>query len=521
MLQKLSPSINPIIVKELRSRMRGARPFITLTIMLIILAGITYGIYRLSLTVMGYYTGTPISPQIGQALFTLMSLLLLLFICIITPAVTANAISSEKEQLTYEMLLSTPLQPAKILWGKLFSALSYIFLLIFSAIPIFSLIFVFGGVGLRDMAKTLIVLVVIAVTLGVFGIFMSALMRRSSRATVLTYVLITLIILGSYITFVVIGVIQNDVPPRWILAANPVSILASAMSGISTNYNSVMSIIPLLGADMSMLAGDAIGFDHIPRPLYHYSLPLYGFLSILFYFGATRLVLPTKRWNPPRKDILVFLATLLALISITLAGYFLTTNNYEKAVFDSSNQAFFGGVMVEPAVEEIRIAAQPEPVIVEEPHGIPDSLADQTSFYTRALNEAIREFSERRGTTPERVFLVANIIDSIGEESYEFTFPEPLQLSLLDTLSQNFPSITWVDTPEEVFDNPKLDMSENDYVVNIGDMHWVENKEVSFFITIHINGAVEQQTIFTFGPTEKGVWEIIATEKVFDAAETN
>ena len=139
MLQKMSTSVNPIIVKELRSRMRGARPFITLTVMLLVLAGITYGIYRLSLSTMSYYSGTPISPQIGQALFTLLAFLLLMFIAIITPAVTAGAISGEREQLTYEMLLSTPLAPAKILWGKLFSALSYIFLLIFAAIPIFSL----------------------------------------------------------------------------------------------------------------------------------------------------------------------------------------------------------------------------------------------------------------------------------------------------------------------------------------------------------------------------------------------
>ena len=41
--------INPIIVKELRSRMRGARAFITLTSVLILMALISYGLYKLVL----------------------------------------------------------------------------------------------------------------------------------------------------------------------------------------------------------------------------------------------------------------------------------------------------------------------------------------------------------------------------------------------------------------------------------------------------------------------------------------
>ncbi|MCB2180114.1 ABC transporter permease [bacterium] len=521
MIQKLTPSINPIIVKELRSRMRGARPFITLTVMLLLLSVITYGVYRLSLSVMSYYSGSAISPQIGQSLFTMLSFLLLLFICIITPAVTANAISSEKEQLTYEMLLSTPLAPSKILWGKLFSALSYVFLLILSAIPIFSLIFVFGGVTLRDIVKTLIVLIVITISLGVFGIFMSSLMKRSARATVLSYVLIAVIILGSFVTYAIVGVIQNAVPPRWLLVMNPVSILASAISGMTSNYDSIMAVVPILGADLGTLAGDTIGLTHIPRPLYHFSLPLYGFLSIFFYFGATRLVLPTRKGKISRQEILIFLAFIVVVLAISLGAFFLTTGSYEQAVFDSSNQALFGGVMVEPAVQEIRVVAEPVAIPDGEEIIIPDSLADQTNFYTTAIIEAINEFSEERGTAPERIFFVTTVIDSIGGEDYSFTFPEPLQLALVESLSKISPEITWVDTPEEVFDNPKLNIGVNDYVLNIGDMHWLDDQELSFYITISINNAVEWQAYYTYTQTEKDLWEITSIEKVFDAAETN
>jgi ABC-2 type transport system permease protein len=140
---KIHLGANPIIVKELRSRMRDTRAFATLTAMLLLLGGSSYLLYRLAITTSSY-SSIPLSPQIGQTLFLALAFLELMVICAIAPAVTAGAISSEQEKLTYEMLMATPLHPASILWGKLVSALSYVFLLIFAAIPMASLIFIFG-----------------------------------------------------------------------------------------------------------------------------------------------------------------------------------------------------------------------------------------------------------------------------------------------------------------------------------------------------------------------------------------
>ena len=122
---RLSP--NPIMIKELRSRMRGGRAFLTLTVVLVLMAAFSYVLYQLVLSTM-QYSGMPLSPQIGQSLLGGLGLLLLMAIAAVAPAVTAGAISGEQEKLTYEMLLATPMRPASILWGKLVSALSYLFL---------------------------------------------------------------------------------------------------------------------------------------------------------------------------------------------------------------------------------------------------------------------------------------------------------------------------------------------------------------------------------------------------------
>ena len=47
MLVKLKLFPNPIIIKELRSRMRGSRAFLTLTIILLLLGAISLLLYRI------------------------------------------------------------------------------------------------------------------------------------------------------------------------------------------------------------------------------------------------------------------------------------------------------------------------------------------------------------------------------------------------------------------------------------------------------------------------------------------
>ena len=443
---------NPIIIKELRSRMRGPRPFITLTGMLILLSGITYIAYRISMSYYDYYTGIALSAQIGQTLFTMLIFLLLLFILIITPAVTTNAISSEKENLTYEMLMTTPLHPAKILWGKLFSALSYVFLLIFAAIPIASLIFVFGGVTIRVMVKSIIILITIAITTGIFGLLMSTLLKRSSRATVVSYVVIAILIIGSILIFGAIGVLINDEPPRWILVLNPVSIMASGISG--TTYNSYsLGLMPVLAADFSAINGSTVGLNFIPRPLYHYSLPIMGYLSIFMYALATRLLVPSRRWRVSRKDAIVFVGVIAALTAIMLAGFFSTVKNYELATMPESGMIEglidqFAPVSVEIPVMPVK-EAQLEAGQLEEVSILEISDADLATIYSQALLEAIAIWEKSSPFEIETVYLLQTIaIDE--DENSNYSLPAEYQTQISDNLETLGIKSNWIVGLEEI-----------------------------------------------------------------------
>jgi len=349
----LNPFANPIIVKELRSRMRGARAFIILTTALLVMALLSYALYQLVI-ITSTWSYTPLSPQIGQTLFTALAMILMFMICLITPAITAGAISAEHENLIYEMLLTTPLKPTRILWGKLVSALSYVFLLIFAAIPMASLVFIYGGVSPREMVKALIVLLCTTIMLGTVGIFISTWLKRTARATVLSYLVVLFLLGAPTFTYGIAALIRGAEPPRWLLVPSPVSALFSAIAPSTSLGSSSLGMIS--GLSMIMAGNiSVIQTDSIPRPLYHYTLPLYGLITLVLYFLAARLVRPARRWRIRAKEIMVGLITVLIFTGLVTVAFARSSNRYENISIFAAPTPFapmpVEPMMVQQAVE--------------------------------------------------------------------------------------------------------------------------------------------------------------------------
>ena len=228
MVSRQRLGVNPIVIKELMSRMRGVRAFAILTGVLLLLAGVSYALYRIVLATTRHPIAS-IGPEVGQTLFVGLALVELLMICLITPAITAGAVSGERERLTLEMLFATPLHPASIVWGKLVSALSYVLLLIFAALPMASLMLIFGGVTPVDMLKALAILVATAITFGVIGVFASTWLGRTARATVVSYLAALGLLIGPLLLYVMAGMPAQGQSPGWLLVLSPIGALFSAL----------------------------------------------------------------------------------------------------------------------------------------------------------------------------------------------------------------------------------------------------------------------------------------------------
>ena len=200
-------AVATIMIKELRSRMRGRRAFIVLTIYLAVLAAITYAIYLMTYSAVANFGGFGMpnvnaSASIGQAIFTGLSLLQILLVSFIAPAFTAGSISLEREKQTLDLLVSTPLRPGAIVVGKLLAALAFVFLMVLASVPLTAIVLMYGGAGVDDLLRQLLVLFVAAIGFGSIGLFFSALLKRTQMATVLTYATMLVLTLGTVFLYV-------------------------------------------------------------------------------------------------------------------------------------------------------------------------------------------------------------------------------------------------------------------------------------------------------------------------------
>ncbi len=131
-------------------------------------------------------------------LYIFVAVLEFVMLIFIMPAITAGSISGERERQTLDLMLSTKMTPVQIVMGKLAASLSTMGLLIVSSFPILALVFVYGGVTMRDMGILLVCFGAAALFVGSLGVCCSALFRKSTLSTVVAYGVMGGIVAGTY-----------------------------------------------------------------------------------------------------------------------------------------------------------------------------------------------------------------------------------------------------------------------------------------------------------------------------------
>lgn len=184
--------LNPVMVKELRGRMRGVRGFAIISVFLTLMSFFTTLLYLLRVPA----GGVVVTGDLGREIFIGVLFIELMLIIFIVPALTAGAITTERERKTYDLLQTTLITKATFVVGKMQSALGYIVLLLLSAIPLQSIAFLFGGVSEAELILALLALLVSALALGAFGMFFSSITERTLAATIRSYTVAIAITIG-------------------------------------------------------------------------------------------------------------------------------------------------------------------------------------------------------------------------------------------------------------------------------------------------------------------------------------
>ena len=255
--------INPVFRKELKLTMRSSRLPMILLIYNSVLAFITLLVFY---TIIENARWTQVMDYTSVFLLYMITFIVEgLLLAFIIPALTANAISGERERQTLDILLTTPMTPFGIILGKLMSSIGIILLLVISSIPVLAIVFAFGGVSLADVVKIVCYLVFAAVFSGAMSIACSARIKKTTTSTVVAYAGM-LGLIGGTVLIVALGALVTTVSPvdtpsvvlgmiSMILLINPGVTVFALLSG-QFSYRDSLTVILYETFDVPKVVSD-------------------------------------------------------------------------------------------------------------------------------------------------------------------------------------------------------------------------------------------------------------------------
>lgn len=196
--------LNPILASSALRRMRSAR-----TLLII-------GVYELvlllaALAVMLPFIGNEAlylsSMNRGMTAYVLLMVLQFALIVLVSPAMTAGAIAGERERQTLELLLVTGVGSFRIVMGKLMESFALMAVMIVCSLPAFCLTMLPGGVDLAQVLLGVAFLLVCAFAAASVGVLTSSFMKNTVGATIVSYILLLAIGIG---TLIPVAFITNE-----------------------------------------------------------------------------------------------------------------------------------------------------------------------------------------------------------------------------------------------------------------------------------------------------------------------
>ena len=140
-------------------------------------------------------------PSTGHGAWAIITGLQFAFVCLLAPVAAANAITQEREQMTWEMLIFTQLRPSEIIMGKLLARMLNRCANSASWFPrraVRPLLCQYRGIGFNGLHPTPAIFWArmwrnsLGLFFATFGLFMSWLLKRTLYAIMAAYTFVVL-----------------------------------------------------------------------------------------------------------------------------------------------------------------------------------------------------------------------------------------------------------------------------------------------------------------------------------------
>jgi ABC-type transport system involved in multi-copper enzyme maturation permease subunit len=154
----------------------------------------------------------------------------LLAVIVLTPILTAGAISEERGRRTLDFLLVTHLLDREVVVGKLAARLGHMLLILASGLPLLAILQFLGGVDPNFVLASFICTLAFMIGFGSAGLYFSSSAPNTRQAVARTYYLALCYLLGSMICLPFGAVLD------WVADGNPAAFLARE-SGAMHRYS--------------------------------------------------------------------------------------------------------------------------------------------------------------------------------------------------------------------------------------------------------------------------------------------
>jgi len=228
-------AINPVLAREMRSRMRGRRSAILLTFWLAFNGMVLAVVYTAAENIAEQrfgFAGLANTVSIGRGIYEWTLFAMLMLMLLIIPAQAAGAIAGERERQTLIPLQVTLLSPRRILVGKVTASVAFLVLLVVAALPLLAVGYLVGGVTIGDILVGAAAVLFCGLVVAGMCISISTYVRRVQAATVLCYTLVLALSVGTLLLFGALAILDSSRgsdradPPNAVLLANPLVTVA-------------------------------------------------------------------------------------------------------------------------------------------------------------------------------------------------------------------------------------------------------------------------------------------------------
>lgn len=197
---------NPVLWHELRRRTPGYRGYKVLVAYLAILS---LALLLLTLFACPSSIDRQDWANFGQLLWRCALVGQALLALLLTPVLTATAITAERQHGSLEALLLTPLSAKAIIYGKLWGAIAHLSVFLFAGLPIIAtFVFLFGGVSPLEVLLGYLLIGFLGFFCAAHGLLVSCQCKSTTTALIKAYVLIVpAALLAGLLCITIVGII--------------------------------------------------------------------------------------------------------------------------------------------------------------------------------------------------------------------------------------------------------------------------------------------------------------------------